>query len=609
MAARRADRDDRADRGDRGERGIVARAASDFWRFLRWLGRLGRGEVVKRVGGPARARVIVLFAFVLALNGADSSTVGAIARQLESGLHINNTDIGLLASVSLIIGAVFTIPVGLLVDRTRRMPLLAFSVVLWSIASLLSAFAGSFEGLLLTRLALGAVAATAGPAIASLTGDYFAADERARIWSYILVGEAAGTAFGFIISGFVADLIDWRAAFVVLGLPGFFLARELWRTVPEPLRGGQSHLQVGDVDLDAAVHRGTAPGESGDAAPAEEPVLDAAQQAAREAARQAGVEPNPRLVLHQDASKMSLGASIRYLLAIPSNVLMIVGSSLGYFYFAGLQTFALLFVLGHFKAGQAEGELFLALLVVGAVIGTLIGGRVPDILLKRGNLSARVWFPGVCYVGAALLLIPGFLGKSITPAIWFAVLGAGLISAANPPLQAARLDVVPAGLWGRAQSVQTVARSLAQALAPLVFGGISQLISGIVPSQAPIGDVKTHIHAPSSNTTTGLEITFLVMLTTLAAAGYFLFRARETFPADVASAAASDEQLRAADADGGDVEWEGFEGRSGKDGHDGGSGTDDHEASSGAGNHEASSGADDHEGPSGTVGAEGGSGS
>jgi MFS family permease len=558
MAARRGAREGR---GERKNRSVAGRAAGEFVRLTRWTGRLARGEVVKRVGGPARARVIVLFAFVLALNGADSSTVGAIARQLESGLHINNTDIGLLASVSLIVGAVFTIPVGLLVDRTRRMPLLAFSIVLWSVASLLSAFAGSFSALLLTRLALGAVAATAGPAIASLTGDYFAADERARIWSYILVGEAAGTAFGFIVSGFVADLIDWRAAFVVLGLPGFFLARELWRTVPEPLRGGQSHLQVGEVDLDAAVHRGPAPGQSSDVPAQEEPAVDTAQQSAREAARQAGVKPDPRLVLHEDASQMSLGASIRYLLAIRSNVLMIIGSSLGYFYFAGLQTFALLFVLGHFKAGQAEGELFLALLVVGAVIGTLIGGRVPDMLLKRGNLSARVWFPGVCYVGAALLLIPGFVGKSITPAIWFAVLGAGLISAANPPLQAARLDVVPAGLWGRAQSAQTVARSLAQALAPLVFGGVSQLISGIVPSQAPIGDVKTHLHAPSSNTTTGLEITFLVMLTTLAAAGYFLFRARETFPADVASAAESDDRSRPVDPDP-PVTWEGFEKRS-----------------------------------------------
>ena len=230
---------------DMQERGPISSLVGLSWRFLAWVGRLVRGEVVKHVGGPARARVIVLFAAVLALSGADAATVGAVAPQLESSLHINNTDLGLLSSVSLLVGAIFTLPIGLLVDRTRRMPLLAASIVLWSIASLFSAFAAGFWGLLLTRVALGAVAASAGPAVASLTGDYFAAEERARVWSYILVGEAAGTAFGFIVSGFVASAIGWRAAFVVLAIPGFFVARELWRTVPEPLRGGQSHLEVG----------------------------------------------------------------------------------------------------------------------------------------------------------------------------------------------------------------------------------------------------------------------------------------------------------------------------------------------------------------------------
>lgn len=520
-------------------------------RGLRLLGRLllaltrrsargVQGEVVKRVGGAARARVITLFALVLALNGADSSTVGAIAPQLESALKISNTEIGLLVSVSLLIGAVFTIPVGLFVDRSRRMPLLVISVVLFSLASLVSAFAGSFSSLLLTRLLLGAVAATAGPAIASLSGDYFDANERGLIWSYILVGEAIGTAFGFIVSGFVASLIDWRAAFVVLGLPGFWLARELWRTVPEPLRGGQSHLEVGDVDVEQAVQRGAAQAGREPSSPEAEPAPDASHEALREAARRAGAVPNPKLVLHEDPSTMGLGSSLRYLFSIPSNLLMIVGSSLGYFYFAGLQTFALLFVKGHFNASQPEAELFLALLVVGAVVGTLAGGRIPDILLARGYVSARVWFPGACYAGAALMLIPGFVGSSITPAIWFDVIGAALISAANPPLQAARLDIVPAGLWGRAQSALTVVRSLAQALAPLVFGGVSQLISGILPTQVPIGDVKRHVKGLSSHATNGLEVTFLVMLVALGAAGYLLFRARATFASDVATAAASE---------------------------------------------------------------------
>jgi MFS family permease len=481
-----------------------------------------------------------MFATVLALNGADTATVGAVAPQLEHSLHIGDTKIGLLSSVALLAGAVLTIPVGLLVDRSRRMPLLAFSIVLWSLASLFSAFAGSYSNLLLTRLALGAVAATAGPAIASLTGDYFAPSERGRIWAYILGGEVAGSAVGYIVSGSVASLIDWRAAFVVLAVPGFFLARELWRTVPEPLRGGQSHLQPGVLDLGAAAAGTAARGEGqdwmeGEAEPfeAERSSMDAAQRAAHKA----GARPNPRLVLDQDPQRMPLVAAVKYILSIPSNLMMIIGSSLGYFYFAGLSTFALLFVKGHYHAGQATAELVLALLVMGALVGTLISGRLADLLLERGVLAARVWIPAGCYVGAVALLIPGFVSTKLTPALWFDVAGAGLIAAANPPIQAARLDIVPAGLWGRAESTRTFVRSIAQAIAPLLFGGVADLIAGFVPHQAPIG---THPHAPSSSQATGLEITFLIMLITLAAGGFFIARARTSYATDVATAAASE---------------------------------------------------------------------
>lgn len=510
--------------------------------LMRALGRGGRavrGEVVKRVGGPARARVIVMFAAVLALNGADTSTVGAVAPQLEHSLHIGDAQIGLLTSVALLAGALLTIPVGWLVDRTKRVPLLAATIILWSLASLFSAFAGSYSTLLLTRLALGAVAASAGPAIASLTGDYFPAEERGRIWAYILGGEVAGTAFGFIVSGSVASLIDWRAAFVVLAIPGFFLARELYRTVPEPLRGGQSHLEPGVVDLDLALAAASArAAEPSEAREAERPQPDAAQQAAQEAARRAGAIANPRLVLHEDPRQMPMVRAIRYILSIPSNLMMIVGSSLGYFYFAGLSTFALLFVKGHYGASQAEASLVLALLVLGALVGTLVSGRLTDMLLHRGSLAARVWFPAVCYLGAVVLLIPGFVSTHLTPALWFDVAGAALISAANPPIQAARLDIMPAGLWGRAESVRTFVRSLAQALAPLLFGAVASLIAGFVPHQAPIG---THPHAVSSSEATGLEITFLIMLVTLAAAGIVLGRASKTYASDVATAEASEQ--------------------------------------------------------------------
>jgi MFS family permease len=515
-------------------RDAAARAGGATLRATRWTSRRVRGEIVKRVGGPARARVIALFGAVLALNGADNATVGAVAPQLERALHIGNTKIGLLTSVSLLVGAVFTIPIGMLVDRIKRVPMLSLSILLWSAASLLSAFAGGYSSLLLTRLLLGGVTATAGPAIASLTGDYFPARERGRVYAYILGGEIAGTAAGFIVSGTVASLISWRAAFLLLAIPGFFLARELYRTVPEPLRGGQSTLEPGVVDLQEAV-AGSAARPKADAGEAQD-APEEAEDLAHEAVRRMGVEPDPKLVLKEDPRSLPIVDAVRYVLSIPTNVLMIISSSLGYFYFSGLSTFALLFVRGHYHASQATAELVLALLVAGAMAGTLVSGRITDALLRQGYIEVRVWVPALCYLGAAALLIPGILGSHLTPAVWFDVAGASLLSAANPPLDAARLDIMPAGLWGRAESTRTVLRSFAQALAPLVFGGLADLIAGIAPEQAPIG---THPGVISPGAARGLEISFLLLLGTLAAAGVVLLRARATYPRDVATAAAS----------------------------------------------------------------------
>jgi len=517
----------------------VARA---LIRASRWSGRKVQGEVVRRVGGGARARVIVMFGLVLALNGADLSTVGSIAPQLQASLKISTTEIGLLSSVSLLTGAIATIPVGLFVDRVQRVPMLAISIVLWSIASLLSAFAGSYMMLLLTRLLLGAVVATAGPAIASLTGDYFPASERARIYAYILGGEIAGNAVGFIVCGNVASAISWRAAFVLLAIPGFFLARELYRTVPEPLRGGQSRLQPGVADLvqaaaeaRAVAHRDWL-GPDPDATP--EP-----DDLARIAAERLGARPDPDLVLRSDPRTLTLVDSVRYVMKIPTNVLMIVSSSLGYFFFSGLQTFALLFVRGHYGVDQITSEMVLALLVAGALAGTLISGWLSDAVVRHGYLNGRVWLPAICYLGAAVLLVPGLVAHHLTPAVWFDVGGAALLSAANPPLDAARLDIMPAGLWGRAESVRTTVRSVAQALAPVIFGGMADLI-GFVLKEAPVGTRPSQQLA--LNEAHGLEITFLILLVTLVGGGLALLRARFTYPRDVATAAASHQGSSAA---------------------------------------------------------------
>ena len=244
------------------ERSVGASIARGVGRGTRWTGRKIRGEVVRRVGGAARARVIVIFGLVLALNGAAIATVGAIAPELRNAFHgtvIGPGKIGLLTSVSLLVGAIATIPVGLLVDRTKRIPLLAVSIVLWSIATLL----GGVRGQLLEPASVApdprapwsrplAPRSRRSPATTSPPRS------AARSTGTSSPVRSCGSAFGFIISGSIASAISWRATFVVLALPGFFLARELYRTVPEPLRGGQSHLEPGVEDLVEAAARARA---------------------------------------------------------------------------------------------------------------------------------------------------------------------------------------------------------------------------------------------------------------------------------------------------------------------------------------------------------------
>ena len=136
-------------------------------RIAAWV----RQHLTHLLGGAERTRVVVTLACVLGLSGADAATVGASASALRADLHINNTDIGLLVSVSSIVAAFATLPFGVLADRARRTSTLGAAIVLWGAAMLWSATASDFGELLLSRLFLGAVTAAAGPIVASLVGD------------------------------------------------------------------------------------------------------------------------------------------------------------------------------------------------------------------------------------------------------------------------------------------------------------------------------------------------------------------------------------------------------------------------------------------------------
>ena len=483
-------------------------------------------RVLERAGGSARLRVIVLFAGVEALANADTGTVGAIAPQLESSLHVTTGEIGLIAAVAALAGAVGTVPVGMLTDRLHRLNLLSISIVFWCGAQIASAFSTSFAMLVLTRVALGAVTATSGPTIASLTGDFFPARERAKIWGLILTGELIGSGIGVFGSGNLASALSWRYGFAWLAVPGLALAFAIRRLLVEPARGGQSRLEPGAEELiDAAEVEED--GESGAESP---PPVDREQELAQDVVRREHEQPHEELVLHEDPIGMPLLEAVRYVLRVRTNLVLIVANALGYLFFAGVQTFAV--VLLRSRYGLSEGAATSLLLVVGigALVGVVLAGRIADKMLRRGRISARVTVGAACYMAAAAIFVPGLLSPVLFVSMPLFVLGAAALAAPDSPLNAARLDIMHPRLWGRAEGVRTFLFMISFAVGPLLFGFISEALGGPGASAAHGGSVRSG---------SGMAYAFLIMLVPMAAAGVSLLWARRTYPRDVATAAAS----------------------------------------------------------------------
>ncbi|HET8551261.1 MAG TPA: MFS transporter [Gammaproteobacteria bacterium] len=489
-------------------------------------------KAVDLVGGPARLQVIVLLACVLGLDAGDKATVGAIAVKLEQAFGIGNVQIGLLVTASTAIGAFATLPLGILADRVRRVRLLTIAVVVWSLAMAVSGASTSYLMLLLTRLALGAIVATAAPTVASLIGDFFRPKERGRIYGFILTGELIGAAFGFVISGDVADALSWRASFWVLAVIGFAIAAALWLWLPEPARGGQSRMKPGATAIPSA-------DESTDAEPGDpaQTAQDAGRSDGRveEEIKEAEISPDRPLVLHEDPTHMSWLRAAWYILSIRTNLLIILASALGYFYLTGLRTFGVVYIRARFGLGQSEATSILVAIGIGAIVGVLVIGRASDWMIDRGHFNARIWAGAISFLIAAGFFLPGFLVPSLGAAAVLFFFGAVGVGGVNPPMDAARLDIMHSRLWGRAESVRSSLRYAFEAIAPMVFGYVSTLFGG---SGGAFRQAAGH---GNSNTGAGLGPTLLIMLIVLIGAGVCLFFALPTYAEDVATAMESEE--------------------------------------------------------------------
>lgn len=185
-----------------------------------------------------RGYVLVMLVLVYTFNFIDRQIIGILAGPIKAELNLTDTELGLMGGLAF---ALFYtglgIPIAWLADRANRVAIVSVSLGLWSAFTAVCGLAGNFWQLFLARVGVGVGEAGGVAPSYSIIADYFKPAERARALAVFSFGIPIGSALGVLFGGLIAAHIDWRAAFIAVGLAGMVLAPVFWFTVKEPLRG------------------------------------------------------------------------------------------------------------------------------------------------------------------------------------------------------------------------------------------------------------------------------------------------------------------------------------------------------------------------------------
>ena len=186
----------------------------------------------------------------------DRQILSILAPSISRDLGIGDAEIGLLyGTLFALFYALFSLPLGRLVDGWIRTRLLGICILSWSLATGLAAFAQSFAVLAISRLGVGIGEGAAQPGANSIIFDTFPRNRRGTAMAAMGIATALGLGLSMALGGFVAQWWDtryaagdaplgfsgWQFAFLVAALPGLLLAWALFR-MKEPLRGGMDGL-------------------------------------------------------------------------------------------------------------------------------------------------------------------------------------------------------------------------------------------------------------------------------------------------------------------------------------------------------------------------------
>ncbi len=373
---------------------------------------------------PARfaRRALAILTLINLVNYLDRFVVSALVESLKrSELALSDGQLGALMTAFVLVYMLASPLFGALADRGVSRPrLLAVGVGLWSVATLLSAFATSYPALFAARALVGVGEAAYGTVAPAMIADQYPPERRGRAFAVFFAAIPVGSALGYVLGGAVDHLAGWRAAFLVAALPGLALALAALR-LPDPPRGA---------------HDGAGP------------------------VRRGGLAAYPRLLRNTPY------------------VLTVLGYAAYTFALGGMAFWMPAFLERVRGVPRADATVqFGAVVVVTGFAGTFAGGWLADALRRRWR-HAYLGLCGLATLAAAPLAVAVFAAPSRLA--WFPALVAGqlLLFASTGPVNTVAMEVVSPAERATAQGLLIlVIHALGDVPSPWLIGRLSDATS------------------------------------------------------------------------------------------------------------------------------------
>ena len=171
-------------------------------------------------------------------NFVDRQVINVLAQFIIDDLQISDGQFGMLSGLAFaLIYTTLGIPIARLADISNRRNIIAISITIWSVMTALCGAANNFFQLFMARFGVGVGEAGGSPPAHSIVSDIFPASQRATALSIYSLGVYGGILVGTVGGAYLVQYFDWRTAFVVVAIPGIFLALLVRFVIKEPPRG------------------------------------------------------------------------------------------------------------------------------------------------------------------------------------------------------------------------------------------------------------------------------------------------------------------------------------------------------------------------------------